>query len=111
MQLVDSLNEIRYHSLPIGYGTFVPSGIWTTYHPNGKLESIGQYLPYTFEGVQHADTLDYAVDCKPPGTMLVYLIYIDAKLRDGIWHYYDDTGKEIREEIYEGGLLRNTIQH
>lgn len=112
MQLVDSLNETRYHSNAIGYGTFVPSGIWTTYHANGKLESIGQYLPYTFIGTQHdSDTLKYAVECHPAGTILLYTITTETKLRNGLWQYYDETGKEIREEYYEGGILRNTIYH
>ena len=109
IHIVDSLKNIDYHSKPIEYGTFVPYGVWTTYHTNGKLESIGRYLPDNFEGAEYGyDTVTN--NCYPAGTIILYTISTETRLRDGTWHYYDNSGKEIRKEFYEGGVLRKTIE-
>lgn len=87
-------------------GCTYPIGNWVTFHDNGKIESEGAYMPYA---MQSWEVLPEE-DPNNPGLYIKVAVMLEAKFRDGIWHYYDDTGKEIREEYYEGGLLRSTIE-
>ncbi len=108
----DTVNEIKYNSKPCDYGCYAPIGTWHTFHSNGQLESSGNYLPIQFESEQvYQDTLVYESPCYPPGTFVLIVLEGDVLLRDGQWAFYDEFGKKIREEYYEGGLLRKTIYH
>lgn len=112
VHLNDTINNVEYYSQPVEYGSYEPAGTWSTFHANGQLESTGSYLPLIFESHDRGyDTSKQDRGCYPAGTIIMYDIVNDAAvLKDGTWHYYDENGKKVREEFYEGGILRNTIE-
>jgi antitoxin component YwqK of YwqJK toxin-antitoxin module len=111
----DSTNFLIYESVRCNGDCFKRVGTWFTFHPNGQLESEGKYLPDEYTVTYPTrDSAGIAViiqktnfDSYPYQMGIVTIGYA----KDGIWTYYNDQGKLIREEYYEGGLLRNTIQY
>lgn len=106
----DSANHITYHSNDCEYACYVPTGTWSTFHPNGQLESTGKYLPYRFTGEQKFIDTSNGEGCYPQGTILLFYTYTDTLLREGTWMFFDTAGKNIREEYYEGGLLKSVVE-
>ncbi len=111
-KIIDTVNEIEYYPRKSDYPYYVPAGTWSYYHNNGALESTGKYLPLNMESRKIMyDTLYDAFGCYPPGTVLIYHIVADALLREGTWSFYDESGKLICEEFYEGGLLKSKTEY
>lgn len=111
-KIIDTANEIEYYPRNSEYPFYVPAGTWSYYHSNGALESTGTYLPVNVESRKtYYDTLHDTYGCNPPCTVLIYHVVTDVMLRAGTWYFYDESGRIIREELYEGGLLRSTIQY
>lgn len=112
LEIIDTVNDIEYYLRKSDYPYYVPAGTWSYYHNNGALESTGKYLPVNMESRKIMyDTLYDAFGCYPPGTVLIYHIVTDVLLHEGIWSFYNESGNLIREEYYEGGLLRHTNQY
>jgi antitoxin component YwqK of YwqJK toxin-antitoxin module len=73
-------------------------GVWTTYYPNGSIESTGKY-----SGKVHEMGCS---QCTTSGTFSV----CDGMLRkihskDGVWQYFDVNADLTRSETYLDGLL------
>ena len=89
------------------------TGIWKTYHKNGKIESEGKYLPsqyFVAYPMESDSTNDVMVDI--PKTSFEFKgfgVVCSTYLKDSTWSIYNKQGKKFQEKIYRGGLLVDSI--
>ena len=103
----DSTTFDKYITSKCGTPCYIRTGIWRTYHPNGALESEGEYLPMRF---------DVAYPTKDSSGIMVLVkktsfefmgsgVGCSTYLKDGAWEYFDDKGQRIKRESYKSGKL------
>jgi antitoxin component YwqK of YwqJK toxin-antitoxin module len=87
-------------------------GIWKTYHQNGKLATIGKYsskihASYSTVLTDFDQTKEYLkennIKVVSTGPINIGISY--DELKDGIWSYFDENGRKIKEEDYIDGDL------
>ena len=107
--IYDSLNFNKYTSSPCKNYCYFRSGVWKTYHENGRLESSGEYLPMEFEFIAATkDSSGIEIVVKNtsfdfPESGLILITY----LKNGRWNYFDSKGILTKREYYSNGLLSN----
>ena len=89
------------------------TGIWKTYHKNGKIKSEGRYLPskYLVAYPMEYDSIN-KVNINIPKTSFEckgFGIVCSTYLKDSTWSIYNKQGKKFHEKIYRGGLLVDSI--
>ncbi len=79
---------------------YLEKGEWVYYYENGLIESKGIHLPFA---KMH---IDLVIDMDDFGEYTERYSWSDHETaKDGIWKYYSENGKLIREEIYKNGVL------
>lgn len=102
----DSTGWIRYQNRWFDSVYTIPTGTWFAFFENGQVQSEGQYFPADITTEEHYE------DTNSPGTfVLIVIVTRGTLLRDGTWLYYDESGRKIREEFYEGGLLKSKTEY
>lgn len=104
----DKLVQIEsIDSLPI------KTGIWKTYHSNGKINSSGSYTDKVHvHFTKNHETIYYSGWPEGFSDKITTVRNVDY-LKTGTWEYFDENGKQIRTEEYlEGQLLyqKNEIE-
>ncbi|MBL1280488.1 MAG: hypothetical protein COA33_009460 [Fluviicola sp.] len=86
-------SKLKYHSIQVGK--------MTTYYPNGQIRSTGNIL-----GVHEYQGYDCVTDSAFFSTLCSVMI-AQSTILDGIWNYYCEDAKLIKEEEYlKGNLIR-----
>ncbi|MFT5779772.1 MAG: antitoxin component YwqK of YwqJK toxin-antitoxin module, partial [Crocinitomicaceae bacterium] len=88
------------------------SGVWEYYHSNGKLQMIGEYskMIHACYGTSITDFDQTSEYLKENGIVLSDSGIINGwvryeNLKDGVWFYFDENGKKIKEEEFIDGDL------
>jgi len=107
----DSATFETYESAPCSSDCLQRCGPWFTFYENGQLESEGKYLPNVFMiDYPTKDSAGIAVIVRRSGfedNQYTMGIRCSTYLKDGTWKYYNENGKEIGEEYYDGGFLKS----
>ncbi|HTA27768.1 MAG TPA: hypothetical protein VK809_08265 [Bacteroidia bacterium] len=76
-------------------------GIWKEYYEYGQLRSVGSYFPCRFY-------IDIGVDtvADENGNLVVVKSGGELFFKDGLWKYYNESGKLTREELWENCRLK-----
>ena len=75
--------------------------VWTSFHPNGNLQSENNYKNGVLDGKCLAKT--------PNGQMLYIGYYFNGKY-DGQWLYFNKNGEIDKEVLYKKGEVKSIIQ-
>lgn len=97
--VIDTINKklIPYDSTQ--YYNSSKMGIWQEFYSNGKLKASGSYLPLiSYKMVPYSNDLGNGLVETTPLFEFVYP-------KEGIWKYYDETGKFDRWEKYVNGFI------
>lgn len=80
---------------------------WKEYYPNGKIKSKGSYngiheTGYSYETLHKKAT---GVGVFQPGD------YSEDYIKDGLWQYFDETGRVIKEELFFHGWVAKVVTY
>ncbi|HXC03690.1 MAG TPA: WG repeat-containing protein [Bacteroidia bacterium] len=87
----------------------IRTGVWTSFFPNGEVESEGLYCP-VYAAAWYQDTV-YVPDYEDSHIMVLKVVggSMRVYLKQGSWRYYSEQGELILEERYEEGRLKKKI--
>jgi len=79
----------------------IKTGIWREYYENGQIDSMGSYFPCHYRVLDGPDTVP-----DEDNNLAIVKREYEFDFKDGLWKFYNASGKLIRDEFWENCKLK-----